>query len=719
MTRTMMRWWIMPWIVLIYPVLILRLGFANPAIYEPPRDPTIGFNLISWANFPDGAQVWTNAVQDVYDHGFRSVSISPVRFVNLTTGAIRLSDGTNTGPDPSHIAAAIAHARSLGMLVTVNPFVEPDGFAIWRGAMNFDGLARTQFWQDYTDYLLEMAGIAQANGAHRMTIGTELRAIVRDSRHNADWSNVIDVVNAVFSGQLGYASNWDNYQNDNLISTIWENANIDFMGVDAYFPLVTESQADGIGNPSIALLEESWKGIFDDPASGFLHGVLRFAAARKNGAGMPCVLTEHGTIPYDKTTVQPFSTTPAMNVPDPEEQAHDYKALIRAADHLQERPVSEGRLEEIHIWHWGMPGAEGSLWFLDPEGDAIVTGAMAAQCLVDVVAPRIWNENGQLVIAKADILENAASVPIAMNGDVVAYGDQLVLSYNVGTASEPDFRQAVVSDTNGLARIRHLDGDERAGEEDPFGTSIKLPPGLILEASDGSEDFQLSMQVTRMNLLTAEASDRILKVEMSGFPVNAAGVAAPVSIDWLMTILPPGNDATTVVLDVTARFDQEVRLSEPRLNQAETFRVAMLSSSNTDPNAEYPEGTHDADELRVTNAAGETVVEQNLTTAPRDRLLLPPDQSERNGVVVTGAMQLNQEMPAPLNGDPPNISTRVEAEAPEPAYRAQAFIQRTDDANQDNLGAWINKTVNDPVIPSGTAFMWTIHIVASDDIIND
>src|SRR3954447_19498134 len=70
--------------------------FANPAVYEIGSDPALGFNLISWSNFDnsgtpnvdEGVAVWQNAVQTLYDAGFREVSISPVRYFNTTTFSI-------------------------------------------------------------------------------------------------------------------------------------------------------------------------------------------------------------------------------------------------------------------------------------------------------------------------------------------------------------------------------------------------------------------------------------------------------------------------------------------------------------------------------------------------------------------------------------------------------------------------------------------------------
>src|SRR4051794_26912669 len=108
---------------------------ANPTVYELGSDPMVGFNLISWWDWgTSGTSVWQNAVQQIYSAGFREISISPVRYFDLTTGVIS-STGQQT-PQLSDIEAAVVRAKSLGMRVTLNPFVEPQNFSTWRGTYN-------------------------------------------------------------------------------------------------------------------------------------------------------------------------------------------------------------------------------------------------------------------------------------------------------------------------------------------------------------------------------------------------------------------------------------------------------------------------------------------------------------------------------------------------------------------------------------------------------
>ncbi len=347
-------------------------SLADPDVYEIGVDPRPGFNLISWFNFGNqGVSIWENAVQEIYDAGFREVSISPVRFTQTNSSASQsvgsILPTSGKGPELSHLAAGIVRAKTLGMRVTVNPFVEMlNGSSFfsnannpnsWRGLYDpLPGSAEwTTFWDDYQEYLVDVAQVAEASGAEAMNVGTELRAIVRNGGNNSKWNSVIGAVEAQFSGQLGYAANWDNFENNNLASTIWEHPAIDILGIDAYFEnLLTNSQADASGtnpNPTfIDQVETAWNNLLDNT-------ILPFAAQRKLGIGMPVEFAEVGYLPYNRTTVTPQNEGGLI---DTDEQIMAFDGLLRALD---------GRADELlamHIWQWAMPGSDGSKWNIDP-----------------------------------------------------------------------------------------------------------------------------------------------------------------------------------------------------------------------------------------------------------------------------------------------------------------------------------------------------------------
>jgi hypothetical protein len=357
---------------LLASISLAPTAVADPAVYEVGDDPSLGFNLISWANFGvNGPVTWQGAVQGLRDAGFREVSISPVRYFNTTTFAI--APTSSSGPDLDAIEAGVVRAKSLGMRVTLNPFVEPAGFPAWRGTYNPSGAAATQFWSDYQNYLVAVAQIAENHGVEAMTVGTELKAMDDSAANNTHWNDVINAVAAVYHGQIGYASNWDDYNNANVTSAIWENPNVDFIGTDSYFtnvlsgwykhlnPSFTNAQITTLVNNAvnpiqtypdatfIQLMTDAWNYKLDNE-------LLPFAAARKGGAGMPIEFTEQGYLYFNTTAKSPQTSSGTI---DTAEQRMAYQGLINALDHRGDK------FPAVDIWQWWMSGSSGSQWNID------------------------------------------------------------------------------------------------------------------------------------------------------------------------------------------------------------------------------------------------------------------------------------------------------------------------------------------------------------------
>ncbi|TWT76888.1 hypothetical protein Pla123a_23120 [Posidoniimonas polymericola] len=412
--------------------LSTSVSAGDPDVYQPNTDPAVGFNLISWANFGgSGANRWREAVRGLHEAGFSEVSISPVRFVNPATGVIASS--SSKGPELSHIAAGVAEAKSLGMRVTVNPFVEPENFAFWRGQYdpNPGSQSWSTFWQDYEDYLVEVAVVAQANGADALNVGTELRAITRNSGNNGKWASVIAAVDDAFTGELGYAANWDNYRNGNLTDAVWKNPAIDYLGIDAYFRDTTsnaESDASG-ADPNEAFItqvEQGWNDRLDNE-------ILPFAASLRAGGGLPVVLTEVGYLPYNRTTVTPQNNSGAV---DTDEQVMAFKGLTRALN------GRKAELGAIHVWQWGMAGSNGSQWNIaagapSDQPNNIPLGKWLSGF---VSAPALAGDfNGDSVVDAADYATWRDGTRPVSDYQVWAerYGDALVLPGQVVSIPEP------------------------------------------------------------------------------------------------------------------------------------------------------------------------------------------------------------------------------------------------------------------------------------------
>lgn len=330
----------------------LRLAAADPAVYEIGDDPGLGFNLISWGTGAQ-AQHWQIAVQALYNSGFREVSIAPVRMVDPNTGIISAAGQQSL----ANIAVGVAHAKSLGMRVTLDPFTELTNFSDWRATYAPDSpTEEATFWAGYQSYMVEVAQLAQQHGVEAMTVGTEMKGLDDNPANVGHWNDVLNAVDAVYSGQIGYAANWDNYNSSNVTSNLWSHPAVDFIGIDAYFRFqngayaIPSSQTNPIQTyPTqsfIDLVTQSWNGKLDGE-------ILPFAAA----LGKPVVFTEIGYQHHNGTARNPQNESGSV---DTAEQRMAFQGFLNALD---------GRadvFQAAHIWQWSMVGSNGSTWNIDP-----------------------------------------------------------------------------------------------------------------------------------------------------------------------------------------------------------------------------------------------------------------------------------------------------------------------------------------------------------------
>lgn len=350
----------------------------NPSLYEPATDPGVGFNLIAWSG--NSGTNWSNAIDSLYNFGFREVSISPVRRFDNNTGAVISNFGY---PSLAAVDAGVLRAKQLGMRVTLNPFVElsnlPGGQS-WRAyfaPLPGSTVANT-FWPAYESYLDEVATIAQNRGVDGMNIGTEMKGLdsffsITDfdpatignqgtptqaqlDQQKAYWNTVINSVASIYGGSIGYASNWDNFNSTRVTSNIWSHPEINYIGIDSYFTftnspyVVPSSSADPIQSypdeSFIQLVANEWNERLDGQ-------ILPFAA----GLGKPVVFTEQGYQHHNDTSRTPQTES---GIVDTAEQIMAFQGLLRALDGRQTS------IQAMHIWQWEMTGSQGSTWNINP-----------------------------------------------------------------------------------------------------------------------------------------------------------------------------------------------------------------------------------------------------------------------------------------------------------------------------------------------------------------
>jgi ppGpp synthetase/RelA/SpoT-type nucleotidyltranferase len=101
------------------------------------------------------------------------------------------------------------------------------------------------FEKSYESFILEYASLAEEIKADVFCLGTELHKFV--AARPAFWNQLIAKVKKVYNGKLTYAENWDSFDK----VPFW--SSIDFIGVDAYFPLSEEKM------PSVESLKKGWQ----------------------------------------------------------------------------------------------------------------------------------------------------------------------------------------------------------------------------------------------------------------------------------------------------------------------------------------------------------------------------------------------------------------------------------------------------------------------------
>lgn len=181
---------------------------------------------------------------------------------------------------------------------------------LWIHRGQFTGhleMEREADWQaleaSYSDFILSYARLAEEAKVELFCIGTELQRFV--SQRPDYWGQLITQIRGVYKGKLTYAANWDEYEK----TPFWEQ--LDYIGVDAYFPLSEER------TPSVNSLSRAWKPWKERMAA------LSDARNRK------VLFTEFGYRSMDFAAKRPWTTGEEDVAVNLEAQANAKEAIFR------------------------------------------------------------------------------------------------------------------------------------------------------------------------------------------------------------------------------------------------------------------------------------------------------------------------------------------------------------------------------------------------------
>jgi hypothetical protein len=285
-------------------------GGARAALPPPPRPPAplppflagVSFAMLNSLEGGYHAPAVGERLDALAALGSNAVSLMPFAYQPApdSPDLTYLNRGPQSETDIGVLHAARA-ARARGLRVLYKPHVWVSHRS-WPGDIAMTSEADwARWWDAYRRYVLHHALLASWSGSEVFSVGVELS---RTLGREAEWRDLIAAVRLLYGGAVTYSGNWDG---DLDKAPFWDR--LDFVGVDAYFPLATSPDASP-----------------EDLARGAREVKARLEAASRR-TGKPLLLTEVGFAARRAAWVAPHNEG---GEPSERDQAAAYEALLGA-----------------------------------------------------------------------------------------------------------------------------------------------------------------------------------------------------------------------------------------------------------------------------------------------------------------------------------------------------------------------------------------------------
>ncbi len=319
-----------------------------------------GFNYVSYYN---GGYVNADSLPALAATGANSAALNLEYGIDVQHSAVYAD--ANYTDSLAALGATIAEAKSRGMSVMVRPlidFLDPakiGSYSVgdWRSFYNPTDAAA--FFASYKTMLLDVAQVAQTNGAAILSIGVELDQLTGPN-YLSDWTDIVTSVRAVFSGKLTYSADWDDnispWQGQHGLAagtgslatqvSFW--SQLDYLGIDCYAPLSDAAK------PVLADLIAGWTLVPSDPTSHAVTGnqsLISYFESVATQTGKPLLFTELGYESASDAALEPAGSS--TNIYDPALQANLYAAFFDAW-----QQSGSNSLSGVYFWNWDPNAAE-------------------------------------------------------------------------------------------------------------------------------------------------------------------------------------------------------------------------------------------------------------------------------------------------------------------------------------------------------------------------
>lgn len=221
-------------ILLISGAILGYMAVTKSGIFAPksPFEFQKGMCYVTWSKDAYASNNSVESLRVVKGLGSTWVAIIPTWYQDkCSTNRIYPTEST---PSDASVKFIIEKAHEMGMKVMLKPHLDvidtsEGGF---RGEIMCGTDPEWEVWfNNYRDFIVHYAKMAQATKCEMLCIGTELTSIATIKEDK--WKTiVIPPIKSAYKGPLTYAANWhDEYQ----FVKFWDK--MDYVGIDAYFPL--------------------------------------------------------------------------------------------------------------------------------------------------------------------------------------------------------------------------------------------------------------------------------------------------------------------------------------------------------------------------------------------------------------------------------------------------------------------------------------------------
>ena len=233
------------------PILLFCLCFWSARCQETPSNQQATLpkveNKMCGLSFVAPPQPFKNdPMLDIAAVAADWIAVIPYAYTHKNGNQVHYneSDWQWWGERPEGARVTIQLAKAAGIKVMLKPQVYLPGS--WPGDLSFDKDADWQAWAtSYEAYILPFAQMADSLEVDLFCIGTEFKKTVQ--KREQFWRQLIQKIRTVYTGKLTYAANWDEYS----LVPFWDA--LDYIGVDAYFPLLHQK------TPLVEDLVKAWQ----------------------------------------------------------------------------------------------------------------------------------------------------------------------------------------------------------------------------------------------------------------------------------------------------------------------------------------------------------------------------------------------------------------------------------------------------------------------------